>query len=63
MAIVPEISLWVRLAVVVATRQRLARESEHELQMKSPGRLAVDSKRPFSEQTIERGLTGATGSV
>ena len=63
MAMVPEMSLWVRLAVVVATRQRLAREREHELQMKFPGRLAVDSKRPFYEQTIECGLTGATGSV
>jgi hypothetical protein len=45
--IVPEISLWVRLAVVVATKQRLARESENELHMKYPGRLPGDSKTPI----------------
>ena len=44
-AMVTETSLWIRLAVAVATKQQLARVNE--VQMKSPGRLTDDSKTPI----------------
>lgn len=45
MAAITETSLWIHLAVAVATKQPLARVNE--IQVKSPGRLADDSKTPI----------------
>ena len=45
MAAITETSLWIHLAVAVATKQPLARVNE--IQVKSSGRLADDSKTPI----------------